>query len=108
VESRSKRMRGLVTHGVFGVGLYPTGWTTSKLRSEDLLMIPARFAPVAFGFILSCLVSLLVSGIATFRNAGLIDGFFRLWMAAWLPSWLIAFPVALAVAPGTRRIITAW
>lgn len=33
--------------------------------------MPARFAPVLFGFILSGLMSLLVSGIATFRNAGL-------------------------------------
>jgi hypothetical protein len=68
-------------------------------------MIAARFAPVAFGFVLSCLMSLLVSGIATFRNAGLIDGFVGLWMGAWLPSWVIAFPVVLAVAPVTRRIV---
>jgi Protein of unknown function (DUF2798) len=69
-------------------------------------MIHARFVRVAFRFIPSCLMSLLVSGIATFRDAGLIDGFVGLWMAAWLPSWLIAFPVVLAVAPVTRRIIT--
>lgn len=67
--------------------------------------MPARFAPIAFGFVLSCLMSLLVSGIATFRNAGLVDGFVGLWIGAWLPSWLIAFPVVLVVAPVARRIV---
>lgn len=67
--------------------------------------MPARFAPILFGFILSCLMSLLVSGIATFRNAGLVDNFLSLWVGAWLPSWLIAFPIVLLVAPLARRIV---
>jgi hypothetical protein len=45
-----------------------------------------RFAPVLFGFVLSALMSFVVSGIATFRNAGLFEGFFSLWVGAWLPS----------------------
>ena len=65
--------------------------------------MPARFAPVLFGFVLSGLMSFVVSGIATFRNAGLVDGFLSLWIGAWLPSWLIAFPVVLVVAPLARR-----
>ena len=69
-------------------------------------MLPARFVPFAFGFVLSALMSLLVSGISTFRTAGLADHFFGLWAGAWLPSWLIAFPVVLVVAPVTRRIVT--
>ena len=68
--------------------------------------MPARFAPIAFGFVLSGLMSFIVSGIATFRNAGLIDGFFSLWIGAWLPSWLIAFPVVLVVAPVARRFVS--
>ena len=67
--------------------------------------MPARYAPVLFGFILSALMSFMVSGIATFRNAGLVDGFFSLWIGAWLPSWLIAFPVVLVVAPVARRLV---
>ena len=65
--------------------------------------MPARFAPILFGFVLSALMSFIVSGIATFRNAGLVDGFVGLWIGAWLPSWLIAFPVVLVVAPVARR-----
>ena len=67
--------------------------------------MPARYAPVLFGFILSALMSLLVSGIATFRNAGLADGFLAAWIGAWLPSWAIAFPVVLLAAPLTRRLV---
>lgn len=67
--------------------------------------MPARFAPLLFGFILSGLMSFVVSGIAMLRNAGLVDGFFGLWVNAWLPSWAFAFPVVLFVAPSTRRLV---
>jgi hypothetical protein len=60
---------------------------------------------VLFGFVLSGLMSLLVTGVATARNYGLADNFVRLWMDAWLPSWLIAFPVVLVVAPIARRLV---
>ena len=67
--------------------------------------MPARLALIVFGFILSCLMSFIVSGIATVRNTGLIDGFLTLWIAAWFPSWLIALPVVLVVAPSARRMV---
>jgi hypothetical protein len=67
--------------------------------------MPARYAPILFGFILSALMSFLVSGIATFRNTGLVDDFVLTWINAWLPSWLIAFPVVLVVAPIARRVV---
>ncbi|MBK8085427.1 MAG: DUF2798 domain-containing protein [Devosia sp.] len=49
--------------------------------------MPARYAPILFGLILSALMSFLVSGIATFRNAGLVDGFLGTWINAcrWQP-----------------------
>jgi hypothetical protein len=67
--------------------------------------MPARFAPILFGFVLSALMSFVVSGIATFRNFGLVDDFFGMWIGAWVPSWLIAFPVVLVVAPIARRLV---
>jgi hypothetical protein len=51
------------------------------------------------------MMSLIVSGIATFRNAGLVDGFLGMWVNAWLPSWLVAFPIVLVVAPFARRVV---
>ena len=68
-------------------------------------MIPARFAPLAFGFVLSGLMSLLVSGIATVRQAGLSGNVSSLWMSSWLTSWPVAFPVVLVVAPLARRVV---
>lgn len=68
-------------------------------------MFPARFAPVLFGFILSGLMSCMVSGIATLRAVGLTDGFGVQWMTSWVVSWGIAFPVVLVVAPITRKIV---
>lgn len=69
-------------------------------------MIPARFAPVVFGFILSGLMSFIVSGISTYLTTGRVDGFWGIWISAWLPSWFVAFPTVLVVAPITRRIVT--
>ncbi len=68
-------------------------------------MIPARFAPIVFGFILSGLMSCMVSGIATLRAIGVDPGFFGQWMGSWATSWAVAFPVVLVVAPFTRRVV---
>ncbi|WP_411837639.1 DUF2798 domain-containing protein [Paracoccus sp. ME4] len=68
-------------------------------------MIPARFAPVLFGLILSGLMSSLVSGIATLRAVGLVQGIGGLWLGNWLSSWAVAFPAVLIVAPATRRLV---
>ncbi|MEO0664707.1 MAG: DUF2798 domain-containing protein [Pseudomonadota bacterium] len=68
-------------------------------------MIPARFSPVVFGFFLSCLMSLLVSGVSTLRALGLVEGLFSVWMSNWLASWAIAFPAVLVVAPIARRLV---
>lgn len=69
-------------------------------------MFPQKFAPALFGLILSGLMSLLVSGISTWRAAGFGDHFVGVWLGAWLTAWLIAFPVVLVVAPLTRRLVT--
>jgi hypothetical protein len=70
-------------------------------------MFPERFAPALFSLILSGLMSLLVSGIATFRAVGPAPGFIGLWAAGWVTAWLVAFPVVLVVAPFTRRVVGA-
>ena len=69
-------------------------------------MLPARYAPALFGLILSGLMSLLVSGISTYRAVGFGEGYAGLWVSAWLTAWLVAFPLVLVVAPLTRRIVT--
>ena len=68
-------------------------------------MIPRKFEPVLFGLVLSGLMSLLVSGISTFRATGLVPGFLTLWAGSWLMAWLFAFPSVLVVAPVARRVV---
>jgi hypothetical protein len=64
-----------------------------------------KLASVLFGLIQSGLMSLLVSGIATFRAAGLSPDFPSLWMGGWLLAWVIAFPTVLIVAPVAHRVV---
>jgi hypothetical protein len=68
-------------------------------------MFPARFAPILFGFLLSGMMSCIVSGLSTFRALGLGPDFAMLWMGNWAVSWATAFPVVLIVAPITRRLV---
>jgi Protein of unknown function (DUF2798) len=71
-------------------------------------MIPARFAPVLFGLVLSGSMSLIVSGIATARATGVAGDFLMRWIVGgWLPSWAVAFPAVLVMAPLTRRLVAA-
>jgi hypothetical protein len=68
-------------------------------------MIPARYGPVLFSFILSGVMSLLVSGISTFRAAQVDQGFPGLWVGAWLTGWLFAFPAVMLAAPLARKVV---
>jgi hypothetical protein len=68
-------------------------------------MIPQKYSQLLFALILSCLMSLLVSGISTLRTIGLASQFAEIWMTAWLTAWLFAFPVVLLVGPLTQRMV---
>lgn len=68
-------------------------------------MIPKKYAPMLFSLILSGLMSLLVSGIATFRAVGFTPDIVGLWGSAWITAWLIAFPAVMLVAPFTQKIV---
>lgn len=68
-------------------------------------VVPARFAPVVFGFLLSGLMTTVVSGVATLRNVGLTDDFAARWFTAFGTGWPIAFPTVLLVAPIVRRLV---
>lgn len=68
-------------------------------------MFPKKFAPMLFGLMLSGGMSLLVSGIATFRAVGPRGDLGSLWIQAWLTAWVVAFPVVLVLAPLARRIV---
>ena len=68
-------------------------------------MIPAKFAPLLFGLVLSGFMSALVSGVSTVLAHGLAPGFAGAWAIAWLSAWLLAFPAVLVLAPVTRKVV---
>lgn len=68
-------------------------------------MIPKKYAPLLFSLILSGQMSLLVSGISTFRAMGWRPDFFSLWAGAWLTAWVFAFPAVLLVSPPARVLV---
>ena len=68
-------------------------------------MIPKKYASILFAVILSGLMSLLVSGISTYRAIGLVSDFVKLWTSAWLTAWVFALPVVMVVAPFARKVV---
>lgn len=68
-------------------------------------MIPARYGPVLFSLILSGVMSLLVSGISTFRALQPQQDFVSLWAGAWLTGWLFAFPAVMLAALLARKAV---
>lgn len=68
-------------------------------------MIPARYGPALFSLVLSGVMSLLVSGVATWRTLPAHQDFVAPWMGAWLSSWLIGFPAVMVAAPLARRAV---
>jgi hypothetical protein len=71
-------------------------------------MIPARYGPALFSLILSGVMSLLVSGISTFRTwqpPQDFAGLWAVWAGAWLTGWLFAFPAVMLAAPLARKAV---
>lgn len=69
--------------------------------------LPARFAGIVMPFLLSILMTIVVSFISTLRGVGWIEGFGRIWFGAWWMSWIVAFPTLLMVLPLVRRLTAA-
>ena len=65
--------------------------------------LPARWALIIVPFILSCLMSGIISMINMLRNLGWVEGFMALWLHNWMISWAIAFPIVVTLLPVVRR-----
>ena len=68
-------------------------------------MRPVRLQSLTHSPILSGLMSLLVSCVATIRAVGLPPEFAMIWAGSWLSSWAIAFPAVLIVGPATHWLV---
>lgn len=67
--------------------------------------LPPRYNAIAVPFVLSMLMTIVVSGISTAIALGLQSGWHMLWLKAWLVSWAIAFPTMVFVLPIARRLV---
>ena len=74
--------------------------------SARRLRLPARYAAIVMPFVLSVIMTFVVSAISTLRSLGLSADFLSTWPVAWgLSCWLVAFPTLLAVLPVVRRVV---
>ena len=68
------------------------------------MAIPRRYRPLVFAVLLTGIMTLVISGIATAINVGLPSDFLMRWVRAWLPNWAVACPVLLLVRPFVQRL----
>lgn len=67
--------------------------------------LPARFTLPVMGFILSGIMTIVISGISMLLALGPGAEFLARWPIAWITSWVIAFPTVLVVLPMVRRLV---
>jgi hypothetical protein len=69
------------------------------------MRIPARFAPIVFGALLSAIMVAVVSAFVLFSTHGLQAGFASQWLRSCVMTWPVAFPTVTLIAPWVRRIV---
>ena len=65
--------------------------------------LPASYNRFALPLGTSFFMTFLVSGVATWRALGMVEGMLGTWMASWLIAWAIAFPTMFVMMPLVRR-----
>lgn len=71
------------------------------------MRIPARYAPILFGAILSSLMVALVSAFVLATSRGIGPGFGAQWLKSCATTWPVAFPAVTLLAPQVRRLVGA-
>lgn len=69
------------------------------------MRIPARFAPILFGALLSAIMVALVSAFVLMTSQGIQPGFASQWVKSCLTTWPVAFVAVTLVAPWVRRVV---
>ena len=69
------------------------------------MRIPARFAPILFGALLSLVMVSLVSAFVIAITQGIHSGFAAQWLRSCITTWPVAFPTVTLVAPWVRRVV---
>ncbi len=67
--------------------------------------LPARYATIVLPFVLSLLMTFVISGVSTLMSLGPTSAFVSTWPAAWALSWIVAFPTLIVLLPLVRRLV---
>ena len=74
-------------------------------RKENEMRIPARFAPILFGALLSAIMVALVSAFVLATSQGIQPGFPARWFRSCVTTWPVAFVAVTLVAPWVRQVV---
>lgn len=69
------------------------------------MRIPARYAPILFGAILSAIMVAIVSAFVLVTTQGFHAGLPAQWLKSCLTTWPVAFPTVTLVAPWVRKAV---
>lgn len=69
--------------------------------------IPKKYAFLVTPFLVSCLMTFVVSGVSTIFSIGFESNMISVWIGAWIISWLIAFPTLIITLPMVRRFVSS-
>lgn len=69
------------------------------------MRIPARFAPIVFGALLSAIMVALVSAFVLATSQGIHPGFVAQWLKSCATTWPVAFVAVTLVAPWVRGVV---
>ena len=69
------------------------------------MKIPARYAPIVFGALLSAIMVALVSAFVLSTTRGVHPGFVAQWLRSCASTWPVAFVAVTLVAPWVRRVV---
>jgi hypothetical protein len=69
------------------------------------MRIPARYAPILFGALLSAIMVTIVSAFVIATTHGLDADFVAKWLKSCVTTWPIAFVSVTLLAPVIRRLV---
>jgi hypothetical protein len=69
------------------------------------MRIPARFAPILLGALLSAIMVALVSAFVLATTQGVHEGFLGQWLQSCAKTWPVAFVAVTLLAPWVRKAV---
>jgi hypothetical protein len=76
------------------------------IKNIGIKLIPKKYELIVFAVFMSGFMSLLMSGVVSYINMGLVSNFTTIWFEAFVKSYSIAFPTVLVVVPVVRKIVS--